>query len=109
MALSPRASHAELRPRIELVLGPMFSGKSSEVLRRVRRAQFSKLTTMVVRYVNDNRYSEMEVATHDRVKMAAISACSLMPLLGAFGASTPSPDVIGIDEGQFFPDSESIP
>lgn len=52
---------------IEVIYGPMFSGKSSELLRKVRRFQHAKKKCLVVNYIHDNRYSAEDVmATHDR-------------------------------------------
>ena len=44
--------------RIEMIIGPMFSGKSTELLRRIRRHKYSQQKCMLVKYKNDNRYSE---------------------------------------------------
>ena len=53
--------------RIEVIFGPMFSGKSSELLRRVRRFQHASKKCLVVNYMNDNRYEEDSyAATHDK-------------------------------------------
>jgi thymidine kinase len=52
---------------IELILGPMFSGKSSEMQRKVRRYQHAHKDCLVINYVRDNRYSFEDVAaTHDK-------------------------------------------
>jgi thymidine kinase len=52
---------------IELILGPMFSGKSSEMQRKVRRYQHARKECLVINYVRDNRYSFEDVAaTHDK-------------------------------------------
>ena len=52
---------------IELILGPMFSGKSSEMQRKVRRYQHARKNCLVVNYLRDNRYSFEDVAsTHDQ-------------------------------------------
>ena len=52
---------------IELIIGPMFSGKSSEMQRKVRRYQHARKKCLVINYVNENRYSFEEVAsTHDK-------------------------------------------
>lgn len=52
---------------IEVIYGPMFSGKSSELLRKVRRYQHAKKKCLVVNYVHDNRYTTEDVmSTHDR-------------------------------------------
>ena len=52
---------------IEVIYGPMFSGKSSELLRKVRRYQHARKKCLVVNYLHDNRYSKDEVMmTHDK-------------------------------------------
>lgn len=52
---------------IEIIYGPMFSGKSSELLRKIRRFEHAKNKCLVINYLHDNRYSqEDEMATHDR-------------------------------------------
>ena len=52
---------------IEVIYGPMFSGKSSELLRKVRRYQHARKNCLVVNYLHDNRYSQDEVmTTHDK-------------------------------------------
>ena len=53
--------------RIELVLGPMFSGKTSELLRRVRRYGHARKSCLCVKYKADTRYSDGCIATHDKV------------------------------------------
>lgn len=55
------------RGKIEVIYGPMFSGKSSELQRRVRRLKYAKKNCLVINYAKDNRYSDEEVAsTHDK-------------------------------------------
>ena len=51
---------------IQLILGPMFSGKSTELLRRIRRYTIAKRNCAVIKYGKDTRYSEKKVSTHDR-------------------------------------------
>ncbi|XP_034045047.1 thymidine kinase, cytosolic [Thalassophryne amazonica] len=94
---SPRKA----RGQIQVIFGPMFSGKSTELMRRVRRFQLAQYNCLLVKYAKDTRYSESGVATHDRTMMDAVAASCLTdvrPL--ALHAC-----VIGIDEGQFFPDT----
>ncbi len=88
---------------IELVLGPMFSGKSTELQRRIRRYRFAKKSCIIVKYRLDTRYAKEEVATHDRQLMDAIPALTLAEVYSTLQQF----DVIGIDEGQFFPDVAS--
>jgi len=51
---------------IQLIYGPMFSGKSSELLRRIRRNTVAKRRCLVIKYSKDTRYSTDNLATHDR-------------------------------------------
>jgi thymidine kinase len=57
----------ESQGHICLIYGPMFSGKSSELLRKIRRYQHARKDCLVINYMHDNRYSGEEVmSTHDR-------------------------------------------
>lgn len=78
----------------------MYAGKSSELLRRVKRYEFAKRRCLVVKYDKDTRYSKECVATHDRVMREAVTCDTLMP----FAPRLEEFDVVGVDEGQFFPD-----
>ncbi|XP_040001402.1 thymidine kinase, cytosolic [Xiphias gladius] len=94
---SPRKA----RGQIQVIFGPMFSGKSTELMRRVRRFQIAQYNCLVIKYVKDARYSETGMATHDRYTMDAVPANSL----GEVRSLALKACVIGIDEGQFFPDT----
>ncbi len=52
--------------RIELIMGPMFAGKSTELLRRVKRHEIATRKTLVIKFVGDSRYSTECIATHDQ-------------------------------------------
>ncbi|XP_076879689.1 thymidine kinase, cytosolic [Brachyhypopomus gauderio] len=93
---SPRKT----RGQIQVIFGPMFSGKSTELMRRVRRFQIAQYCCLVIKYAKDVRYSDKGMSTHDRNTMDAVPANCLIDVRPvALDAS-----VIGIDEGQFFPD-----
>ncbi|XP_053156664.1 thymidine kinase, cytosolic [Hemicordylus capensis] len=93
-------SPLKARGQIQVIFGPMFSGKSTELMRRVRRFQIAQYKCLVIKYAKDTRYSTNGVSTHDRNTMEAQSACCLKDVhQEALGSA-----VIGIDEGQFFPD-----
>ena len=65
---------------IEVIYGPMFSGKSSELLRKVRRYEHAKKKCLIVNYRHDNRYTDTEeMATHDRYFLSDLE--SLVKLL----------------------------
>lgn len=78
----------------------MFAGKSSELMRRIRRYNVAQKRCLVVKYRRDTRYSSDCMSTHDKTMLPAISAETLGEVAGALEQV----DVIGIDEGQFFPD-----
>ena len=88
--------------RIELILGPMFAGKSTELFRRIRRHEFAKRTCVVIKHKKDTRYSQDKAATHDGRERKAIQAEMLS------GIDVGSAEVVGIDEGQFFPDIAEV-
>ena len=86
--------------QIQLIMGPMFSGKTTELLRRIRRYTIAKRECVVIKYVGDTRYSDDCAATHDQFTHKAISTNKLFDVL----SSVENADVVGIDEGQFYPD-----
>ncbi|KAL9642486.1 hypothetical protein ABK040_011053 [Willaertia magna] len=85
---------------IQLILGNMFAGKTSELLRRLRRYQIAQKECILIKYIKDDRYSKDNVSTHDLVQEQAIPTDNLFKISNKIQ----NYDVIGIDEGQFFPD-----
>lgn len=85
---------------IQVIYGPMFSGKSTELLRRIRRYRAAKKACLVVKYHLDLRYSSDSISTHDKATCVA-HHCSRLDEMNALVNDV---DVIAIDEGQFFPD-----
>ena len=89
--------------RLEVICGPMFSGKSEELLRRLKRARIAKQRFQLYKPAIDNRYSETHVVTHSGVEMECSTILDSEALL-----STPnSVDIVAIDEAQFF--DENLP
>jgi thymidine kinase len=84
---------------IEVVCGSMFSGKTEELLRRIRRAQIGKQKVQVFKPGVDNRYSLDHVQSHDATKTASITVKSAKDILEKIHDNT---RVVGIDEAQFF-------
>ncbi|PVD38666.1 hypothetical protein C0Q70_01285 [Pomacea canaliculata] len=82
---------------IELIIGPMFSGKTTELIRRLKRYRVAQYGCLIVKYAGDTRYTDNGVATHDRQTLPAISTKTLAPIF----SDALTYDVIGIDEGQF--------
>ena len=84
---------------IEVICGSMFSGKSEELIRRVRRTQFAKQHAIVFKPCIDNRYSEEDVVSHNGLKVKAVPVSASKDI---FEHITEEMDVIAIDEVQFF-------
>jgi thymidine kinase len=90
---------------IEVVCGSMFSGKTEELLRRIKRARLARQHVVLFKPRIDNRYDEVKIVTHEGVNADAVPVASANEL----GALVPSgTHVVGIDEVQFFSD-EIVP
>ena len=87
---------------IEVVCGSMFSGKTEELIRRLRRAQFARQEIAIFKPVIDKRYSDVEVVSHDAHKLTSTPVASPAELLERVG---PEIQVVGVDEAQFFDES----
>lgn len=83
---------------IEVVCGSMFSGKTEELIRRLRRAQFANQKIAIFKPQIDKRYSEVEVVSHDFHKITSTPVQLAMDMLSV-GDDI---EVVGIDEAQFF-------
>ncbi|KAL7989528.1 hypothetical protein Chor_012194 [Crotalus horridus] len=66
--VQPGSPH-KTRGQIQVIFGPMFSGKSTELMRRVRRFQIAQYKCLLIKYAKDTRYCVNGVSTHDRVKL----------------------------------------
>ena len=84
---------------IELVCGPMFSGKTTELLRRMRRHMYANRRCVVLKHAKDVRYDASKCCTHDGASLEAVQLSELSQF-----SDVDRYDVVGIDEGQFFPD-----
>lgn len=84
--------------RIEVICGSMFSGKTEELIRRMRRAVFANLKTAIFKPSVDVRYSECDVVSHDAKALRSTPVRSASEILEKAGDAK----VIGIDEAQFF-------
>ena len=84
---------------IEVVCGSMFSGKTEELMRRLKRAQYAKQKIQVFKPVIDQRYSTDHVQSHDANKILSIPVNTAKEILDRVDDNT---RVVGIDEAQFF-------
>ena len=84
---------------IEVIVGSMFSGKSEELIRRLRRAQIARQKVQIFKPTVDTRYADDHIVSHSEMRIpsrAVSSSCALLDLVEA------DTEVVGIDEGQIF-------
>jgi thymidine kinase len=100
MFLENTVNHKEQFGWIEVICGSMFSGKTEELIRRLKRAQFARQKVEIFKPAIDVRYDEDKVVSHDsnEIRSTPVPAAANIPIL-ADGC-----DVVGIDEAQFFDD-----
>ncbi len=93
-----RSEDGQRRGWVEVVCGSMFSGKTEELLRRLKRARIARQRVALFKPALDTRYHETEVVSHDATAMPSEVVHSADPMLLLAGDA----DVVGIDEAQFF-------
>ena len=100
MFLENTVNHTEQFGWIEVICGSMFSGKTEELIRRLKRAQFAKQRIEIFKPIVDTRYDDEMVVSHDanEIRSTPVPVASNIRLLAN------DVDVIGIDEAQFFDD-----
>ena len=86
---------------IEVICGSMFSGKTEELIRRLKRAKFAKQKVEIYKPCIDVRYSEVEVVSHDSHSISSIPISSPAHMLEI----SSDVEVVGVDEAQFFDES----
>ncbi len=104
MFLEQRGNKKQKKGWIEVVCGSMFSGKTEELIRRLKRAEFAKLKVEIYKPSVDTRYDENDVVSHQgtTIRSTPVPASENILLLAN------DVDVIGIDEAQFFDDQLPI-
>lgn len=90
---------------IEVICGPMFSGKTEELIRRIKRAQIARQKVQIFKPAIDNRYHETEVVSHSALSIEATPVFNSIEILHKVFDST---RVVGIDEVQFFDEKISM-
>ena len=100
MFLENTVNHNEQFGWIEVICGSMFSGKTEELIRRLKRAQFAKQRVEIFKPAIDTRYDDVHVVSHDsnQIRSTPVPSAEHIRLL------TSEVDVVGIDEAQFFDD-----
>ncbi len=96
--MEPHSINYQRSGWIEMVCGPMFSGKTEELIRRLRRAKIARQQVEIFKPALDNRYSQDSVVSHDEtsIKSVPVDTAEQILLLSA------NAQVVGIDEAQFF-------
>jgi thymidine kinase len=84
---------------IEVICGPMFSGKSEELIRRVTRSRIARIPVQTFKPVVDTRFADRQVVSHSAMRVEAIPVPDSRDLLRAVDEATV---VVGVDEAQFF-------
>lgn len=90
--------------RLEVICGPMFSGKTEELLRRVRRSQIARLPTVLVKPAIDTRYAVGDVVSHDKNAMPSVVVEKASDIMNVLEVDGRPALVVAIDEAQFFDD-----
>ncbi len=107
--LVSQVNHEEPPPRtnagwVEVIAGSMFSGKSEELIRRLRRAKIARQKVQVFKPELDSRFAENQIVSHSEMRHESANSQSATELLAKVDPDT---EVVGIDEGQFF-DNELV-
>jgi thymidine kinase len=84
---------------IEVICGSMFSGKSEELIRRLRRSMIARQRVQIFKPSIDQRFSEAEIVSHSEMRLPSIAVSSSAELLEKLDHRT---EVVGVDEAQFF-------
>lgn len=90
--------------QVEVICGSMFSGKTEELIRRLRRAEIARQRVQVFKPSLDNRYAEEKVVSHNGRGLGAVAVAQAVDILAAVDDET---TVVGVDEAQFF--DEGLP
>ena len=92
--------HTRNQARLQVVAGPMFAGKSEELLRRVRRARIAGLSVEVLSHALDDRRGEGQVSSHSGLSVASRPVADVAALVSAVHGR--DLDLVAVDEAQFF-------
>ncbi len=87
-----------MKGSIEVITGPMFSGKTEELIRRVSRAEIAQIPYVLFKPMFDTRYSDNEIVSHDNKRIVAKPVMDAKEILGLSVDAA----IVGIDEAQFF-------
>jgi thymidine kinase len=86
---------------VEVICGPMFSGKSEELIKRIRRAQIARRRVQIFKHGSDARYDATSIVSHSQQSVPGIAVIDVADILELVDDKT---ELVAIDEGQFFTD-----
>ena len=100
MFLESNVQNSQQLGWVEVICGSMFSGKTEELIRRLKRAEFAKQKTLIFKPTTDVRYSESKVVSHDSNEIVSTPVKSSKEIIQL----SKDIDVVALDEAQFFDD-----
>jgi len=86
---------------VEVICGPMFSGKSEELIKRIRRAQIARRRVQIFKHGNDSRYDATSIVSHSQQSIPGIAVTDVNDIIALVDDRT---EMLAIDEAQFFTD-----
>jgi len=87
---------------LEVVCGPMFSGKTEELIRRIRRVEYARMRAIVFKPEIDTRYDKDMIVSHSEQKISSVPVANVSRIRAYLGSCSKPFHVVGLDEVQFF-------
>jgi len=109
MTINSNMSNSSDSAYLELIIGPMFSGKTSRIVEIYKKCKFCDISVTVINHILDDRYDDTLLSTHDKIKIPCVKTDKLMELYNNSNMEKILySEVILINEGQFFSDLQEF-
>ncbi len=109
MTINSNMSNSTDSAYLELIIGPMFSGKTSRIVEIYKKCKFCDISVTVINHILDDRYDDTLLSTHDKIKIPCVKTDKLMELYNNSNMEQIlNSEVILINEGQFFSDLQEF-
>jgi len=109
MTINSNMSNSSDSAYLELIIGPMFSGKTSRIVEIYKKCKFCDISVIVINHILDDRYDDTLLSTHDKIKIPCVKTDKLMELYNNSNMEKILySEVILINEGQFFSDLQEF-
>lgn len=102
--MQPSRNMANTGAYLEIIIGPMYSGKTSRLIEKFNQCTFCFIPVVVINNIKDNRYSDTMLVSHDKITIPCMRTKTILELVDT--SNVKAAQVILINEGQFFPDLE---